>query len=64
MSLKISQATSHIYTYTKTCTGNYSEMIMQNLEEYSKIKVGGHKVNNLRYSADTVLITEIKEDLQ
>ena len=36
----------------------YSEIIMQNLEGYPGIKVGGHNVNNLRYSNDTVLIVE------
>ena len=43
---------------------HYFEIIMQNLEGYSRIKVGGHIVNNLRYTDDTVLIVEKKEDLQ
>ena len=40
------------------------EMIMRNLEGYSRIKVGGHNVNNTRYTDDTLLIAENKEDLQ
>ena len=32
----------------------YNETIMRKLEEYPEIKVGGHKVNNLRYADDTV----------
>ena len=42
----------------------FSEMIMRNLEEYLKSKVGGHNVNNLRYADDSILIAENKEDLQ
>ena len=42
----------------------YNERIMQNLEGYSKIKVGGQNINNLRSAGDTVFIAESKEDLQ
>ncbi|GFN85343.1 endonuclease-reverse transcriptase [Plakobranchus ocellatus] len=42
----------------------YSEIIMRNLDNHSGIKVGGQSINNLRYSDDTVLIAENKEDLQ
>ena len=41
----------------------YSETIMQNLEGYPRIKVGGHNVHHLRYADDTVLIPENNEDL-
>ena len=41
----------------------YSEIIMQNLEGYPRIKVGGHNVHHLRYADDTVFIPENKEDL-
>ena len=42
----------------------YSEVIMRNLEEHPGIKVGGKKVNNLRYADDTVLTAENVKDLQ
>ena len=42
----------------------YSEIIIQNLEGYSGIKVEGHNVTDLRYSDDTHFIAENKEDLQ
>ena len=44
----------------------YSEIIMRSveLEGYPAIKVRGHSVNNLRYTDDTALIAENKEDLQ
>ena len=42
----------------------YNEIIIQNLEGYSGIKVEGHNVTDLRYSDDTVFIAENKEDLQ
>ena len=38
-----------------------SEIILQNLEEYQEMKVGGHNVNNLRYADDTVLIAKNKK---
>ena len=41
----------------------YSEIIMPKREGYSGIKVGGDKVNNLRFADDTVLIEENKEDV-
>ena len=37
---------------------------MQNLEGNRGIKVGGHKLNNLRHADVTVLMPENKEDLQ
>ena len=43
---------------------SYSEIIMQNIKGYPGIEVVGHNVNNLRYTDDTVLIAENKEDLQ
>ena len=42
----------------------YSEIIMQNLEGYPGIKVGGLNLNNLRHADDTVLMPKNKEDLQ
>ena len=43
----------------------YSElMIMQNLEGYQGIELGGHNVKNLRYADDTVLIAENEEDVK
>ena len=42
----------------------YSEIIMQNLEGNPGIKVGGHNLNNLRHTDDTVLMPKNKEDLQ
>ncbi|GFN96885.1 endonuclease-reverse transcriptase [Plakobranchus ocellatus] len=42
----------------------YSEIIMRNLENHPGIKVGGLNINSLRYTDDTVLIAENKEDLQ
>ena len=36
----------------------YSEIIMRNIEGQPGIRVGGHKINNLRYADDTVLISE------
>ena len=42
----------------------YCEMIIQNIEGYPGIKVVGYNVSNLRYTDDTVLIAENKEDLQ
>ena len=42
----------------------YSEIIMQNIEGQPGIQVGGHNINNLRYAADTVLISENEKDLQ
>ena len=41
----------------------YSEMIMWNLERYPGIGVGGHNVNNLRFTDQTVLIAENKESV-
>ena len=37
---------------------------MQNLEGNPGIKVGGLNLNNLRHTADTVLMPKNKEDLQ
>ena len=37
---------------------------MQNLEENSGIKVGGHNLNNLRHADDAVIKPENKEALQ
>ena len=42
----------------------YSELIMRKLEGYPGNKVGGYEVNKVRYTDDTVLIAENKEDLQ
>ena len=42
----------------------YSEMIMRHLEGTPGIQIGGHNINNLRYTDDTVLIAETEEDLQ
>ena len=36
---------------------------MRNKEGYPGIKIGGHKVSNMRYADDAVLIAENKEDL-
>ena len=36
----------------------YSEIIMRNIEGQPGIRVGGHNINNLRYTDDTVLISE------
>ena len=41
----------------------YSEMILRSIEGYPGIKIGGHKVSNMRYADDAVLIAENKEDL-
>ena len=40
------------------------QKIMQNLEGYPRIKVGGHYVNNLKYADGSVLIAENEENLQ
>ena len=37
---------------------------MQNLEGHPRTKVGGHNLNYMRNTNDTVLIVENKEDLQ
>ena len=39
----------------------YSEIIMQNLEGYPGIKVGGLNLNNLRHADDTVLLPKKKK---
>ena len=36
---------------------------MRSIEGYPEIKIGGHKVSNMRYADDPVLIAENKEDL-
>ena len=36
---------------------------MRSIEGYPGIKIGGHKVSNMRYAGDAVLIAENKEDL-
>ncbi|KAK3784412.1 hypothetical protein RRG08_039413 [Elysia crispata] len=42
----------------------YSEMIMRQIEEIEGLKIGGHNINNIRYSDDTVLTADSEEKLQ
>ena len=41
----------------------FSEIIMQNLKGYQRIKAGGHNLHHLRYTDDTVLNPVKKEAL-
>ena len=41
----------------------YDDIIMQNLEGYPRIKVGGHNVHHLRYAA-AVLIRHLRRRKQ
>ena len=42
----------------------YSEIIMRDLSDLDGIKLGGRKINNIRYADDTALIADSKEKLQ
>ena len=42
----------------------YSEIIMRALEGMPGIKIGGYKMNNIRYADDTVLIADNEKELQ
>ena len=45
----------------------YAEYIMQNArldEAHARIKIAGRNINNLRYTDDTTLIIESKEELK
>ena len=42
----------------------YSEMIFRVLKDEEGIKIGGLKINNLRYADDSVILAESEEDLQ
>ena len=54
--------------YIVTCLFNlYAEYSMRNngLEEaQAGIKIAGRNINNLRYTGDTILMAEIKEELK
>ena len=41
----------------------FNEIIMQNLEGFPEIKVGGHNVHDLTYTDEPALIPEKKEDV-
>ena len=43
---------------------NYSEMILRNVKHHEEVRVGGKKINNLRYADGTVLIADSEEKLQ
>ena len=42
----------------------YSEMILRNIKHHDGVRVGGSKINNLRYADDTILIPDSEEKLQ
>ena len=42
----------------------YTDIIFRQIEELPGLKMGGLKINNLRYSDDTVLLAENEKDLQ
>ncbi|GFO20073.1 catenin (cadherin-associated protein), alpha 3 [Plakobranchus ocellatus] len=39
-------------------------MILRNIVQHEGVKVGGHNINNLRYSDDPLLIADTEEKLQ
>ncbi|GFR96135.1 endonuclease-reverse transcriptase [Elysia marginata] len=42
----------------------YSEMILRNIYDLKRIRIGGVNINNLRYADDTVLLAESENELQ
>ena len=42
----------------------YSKIILRNIERHEVVRVGGNRINNLRYADDTVLIADSEEKLQ
>ena len=40
------------------------EMIFREIKEMPGVKINGHKINNLRYGNDTVLLADNEADLQ